>query len=396
MTKRTPSYCLHKATGQAVVRIDGKDHYLGKHGTPESRAEYNRLIGEWFANAQSLPSKAESDGFTVNVLLVNYWRWAEEHYRDAEGKPSRELENVKDALRPLRKLYGETTAASFGPLALRAVQQHMVQAGLARTVVNSRINRIRRVFKWASSFELLPVAAYEALRTVPGLQRGRCAAREAEPVGAVRVEHVQAAQRHMPAPVRTMVELQLLTGMRAGEVMAMRAIDLNTAGSVWEYRPARHKNQHRGLERVILLGPQAQEVLRPFLTTNLEAYLFSPKSYVEELHARRALQRKTKRTPSESKRRRKPRPKRTPGERYTRRSYRAAVVRACHKADVPEWSPLQLRHTAATSIRAKYGIEAAKVILGHTKIETSQIYAERDLAKAQRIRPVNRVLDGRG
>jgi integrase len=44
-----------------------------------------------------------------------------------------------------------------------------------------------------------------------------------------------------------------------------------------------------------------------------------------------------------------------------------------------------LRHTAATVIRAKYGVEAAKVILGHTKVETTQIYAERDLEKAQEI-----------
>jgi integrase len=74
-----------------------------------------------------------------------------------------------------------------------------------------------------------------------------------------------------------------------------------------------------------------------------------------------------------------------PGERYTRRSYRLAILRACAKAGVPAWSPLQLRHTAATHIRAKYGVEAAKVILGHSRIETSQIYAERDLRRAEHI-----------
>jgi integrase len=139
------------------------------------------------------------------------------------------------------------------------------------------------------------------------------------------------------------------------------------------------------LERVVLLGPQAQETLRPFLSTDVMAYLFSPRRYVEELHAGRAAARKTKRTPSETKRRRKARPRRAPGERYTRRSYRVAVVRACRKAGVPAWSPLQLRHTAATVIRAKYGLESAKVILGHSRVETSQLYAERDLARAQQI-----------
>jgi integrase len=78
-------------------------------------------------------------------------------------------------------------------------------------------------------------------------------------------------------------------------------------------------------------------------------------------------------------------PKRVPAERYNRRSYRLAIVRACEKAGVPEWSPLQLRHTAATAIRARYGVEAAKVILGHSKVETTQIYAERDLNRAAEI-----------
>ncbi len=85
------------------------------------------------------------------------------------------------------------------------------------------------------------------------------------------------------------------------------------------------------------------------------------------------------------KRKRKARPKRLPAERYDRRSYRQAIVRACRAANVPPWSPLQLRHTAATLLRAKYGVEAAKVILGHTRVETTQIYAERDLNKAQEI-----------
>jgi integrase len=108
----------------------------------------------------------------------------------------------------------------------------------------------------------------------------------------------------MSAPVAAMVKLQLLTGCRTGEAMVMRAIDLNTAGPVWTYAPHRHKNQHRGKERVIYLGPQAQVVVKPFLTTDLSAYLFSPTGYVRELRERQAAARKTKRTPSELLRRR--------------------------------------------------------------------------------------------
>ncbi len=243
MNRRTPSYCLHKATGQAVVRIDGKDHYLGKHGSPESRAEYNRLISQWYANANSLPP-SPSAGLTITELLLRYWGWAEEHYRDDEGNPSREPENIKYALRPLRKLHGHTLARDFGPLALRAVQQEMVKDGLARTVVNARINRIRRVFKWAASFELIPVSVYEALRTVAGLPRGRGKVRETKPIRPVAEEHLEATLPFLPVPVKAIAQLQKLTGCRSGEAMVMRAVDLNMTGPVWVYRPrAGHQSQ---------------------------------------------------------------------------------------------------------------------------------------------------------
>jgi hypothetical protein len=42
---QVPTYRLHKATGQAVVTIDGHDHYLGLHGSPESKAKYQARSG---------------------------------------------------------------------------------------------------------------------------------------------------------------------------------------------------------------------------------------------------------------------------------------------------------------------------------------------------------------
>jgi integrase len=386
MSRGIPSICLHKATGQAVVRLDGKDYYLGKYGTPQVQQRYDRLIAEWLAGKRSRPVPGESgNGFTVDEVLVRYWRWAESYYRDDDGRPARELENIRDALKPLRRLYGQTIAKDFGPLAIRTLQQHLASDGLARTTVNMRVTRIRRVFKWAVSVELLPASVHQALATVPGLRRGREQAKEAEPIGPAPVEHIEAAILHMPRPVATMAQLQLLTASRAGEIMAMRAIDLNMSGPIWTYTPKRHKNRHRGHERVIFLGPKAQEIIKSFLTTDLNAYLFSPRRYMEQMHAQRAALRKSKRTPSEQRRTRKRKPKIKLGERYNRRSYRIAVDRACKKANVPSWSPLQLRHTAATMIRSKYGIEAAKVVLAHQCIETSQIYAERDLGKAAQI-----------
>jgi integrase len=303
-----------------------------------------------------------------------------------------------------------------------------VELGWSRAYINAQVGRARRAFRWAVGEEMIPPSVCEALRAVDGLRRGRTAAREAPPIRPVPADDVEAALPFLPPPVAAMVRLQLLTGMRAGEVMAMRDVDVEATGPVWRYRPASHKNAHRGKDRVIFIGPKAQDVLRPWLRVSCPGcgardlparlgwtgtlcaachdrredgadlpaelvapaeapprYLFSPRACVEALHARRVEARKTKRTPSELKKKRKDRPAVRPGERYTRRSYRLAVNRACKKAGVPAWSPLRLRHTAATIIRERFGVEAAQGVLGHSRVETTQVYAERLLGQAARV-----------
>ena len=53
--RKIPSYRLHKPTGQSVVRLDGRDFYLGKYGSEESRESYHRKIAEWLAHGRVAP-----------------------------------------------------------------------------------------------------------------------------------------------------------------------------------------------------------------------------------------------------------------------------------------------------------------------------------------------------
>ena len=53
------------------------------------------------------------------------------------------------------------------------------------------------------------------------------------------------------------------------------------------------------------------------------------------------------------------------------------IERAARKAGQPHWTPLQLRHTALTLIRERHGLEAAQAVGGHSRLTTTQIYAER-------------------
>lgn len=233
--------------------------------------------------------------------------------------------------------------------------------------------------------ELLPESVSGSLETVEGLRKGRSPAADPDPVRPAPVEDVEAVLPGLPRPVAAMVKIQLLTGCRVSEVVGMRGRDLRRDGPVWEYRPLDHKNAWRGQERVIAIGPKAQAVLLEFLTDDPDAYLFSPRQAVAELHERRSQSRRGRPAPSERARRCGGRRGSHRCEAYDRRTYRQAVVRACKRAGVPVWSPLQLRHTAGTRLRARFGLEAAQVVLGHARPETTLIYAERDLARARGI-----------
>ncbi len=113
----------------------------------------------------------------------------------------------------------------------------MIDAGLCRGVVNQRVGRIVRMFKWGVSEEMAPESAWRSLTTVRGLERGRTEARETEPVKPVADAVVEATLPFVLPPVRAMIRLQRLTGARPGEVCAMRACDIDMTGAVWLYRP---------------------------------------------------------------------------------------------------------------------------------------------------------------
>jgi integrase len=94
---------------------------------------------------------------------------------------------------------------------------------------------------------------------VAGLRAGRTDAREKPPVGPVSDEAVERTLPYLTATVASMVRLQRLTGMRPGEVVLMRAVDIDMGDpTCWVYRPARHKSQHHDRDRLVFLGPRAR------------------------------------------------------------------------------------------------------------------------------------------
>lgn len=140
---------------------------------------------------------------------------------------------MKLSLKPVRELYGHTPAAEFGPKSLAAVRQHMVGLGWCRSLINRRVDRVRRAFKWAAAEELVPVTTYQALRTLAGLRKGRTEARESEPVKSVDPANVAVTLPFLTPHLQAMVELQRLTGMRPGEACQLRLSEVDRSGDVW-------------------------------------------------------------------------------------------------------------------------------------------------------------------
>jgi integrase len=228
--------------------------------------------------------------------------------------------------------------------------------------------------------------------------------------------------------------------MRPGEVCGLTFVEVDRSADAWVYRPTQHKTAHRGKSRAVPLGPKARALLLAFIrgdnsppdgfahvelnnpeqsdarrvaadayqeagrdrdaellrdvsrplvwldgcAIDPEAPVFSPIRERAERFKRLRAARKTPVPPSQVARRVKS-PKRAPSDEYHPHALLNAVRKACAKAGVPHWHPNQLRHTHATEVRRRYGLEAAQAVLGHSRADVTQIYAERNLTLAAKV-----------
>lgn len=357
-SSKRPKYCHHKPSGRAYVRLTRNGQretiYLGDYDSSESWDLYNELVSGWL-------KQLDDDGvycLTIDELALLFLEHCKGYYVK-DGKQTSEYECIRSALRFIIRLNGTELARSFGPKKLKAVRQAMIESEFSRSTINKHVGRIRRMFRWGVENEYVPVDVLSALQTVAGLRKGRSEAKESAPVKPVSQQHVDDILPKVSTPVANMIRFQQLTGMRPEEVVEFREGEIEQEEDVWLYVPRSHKTEHHDKDRMIFIGPQAQEVIAPLLTGNPEQYVFRPDDAVDyDTEFNRC---------------------------YRVDSYRQAIQRACKRAKVPSWSPNQLRHTAGTEIRKKFGAEAAQVVLGHGNLSVTEVYAERDMNLARKV-----------
>lgn len=381
-----PSYRLHKQSGQAIATfVDAvtgrrKDELLGKHNSKESRAKYHRLIGQWVERDGRLedqqPTRQAAKGsVSVRHVVRAYCEHIEplvvrSHYRA-----------IRLALDILVGELGDTSVEKLGPKRVKDVRLVMVGRGWSRSTINKGVRFIAAAMRWAVSEELLDDERVSSkIDMIPNLKAGELGVSNGRRIEQVSVAVIDAVRPCLSPVINDMIDVQLVTGMRPGELCAMRSIDIETGGAVWTYRPSSHKNTHRNKSRDVLLGPKAIEIIRPYMRgRTLDAPLFNPReSNARRKREKAAVGRRNGQQPTPTK------TDRTMGEAYSTDSYRRAIARACEQANVSAWTPNQLRHTAATRIRKEHGLEMAALLLGHSSAKTTaEHYAEADRVAMQ-------------
>jgi len=415
-----PKITVHPRSGHARVRYNGQEIWLGKHGSEEAQQKYDHLIQEIVSGRlTAAPSSTDTSGkavkasttethkvdalkpavharpavLTVAKMCSQFFIYAQKEYCRPDGTTTSTLGDIKTAIRALRR-YDDMSAASFGPVLLEELMHSLASEKVKcvknggkvdyrpRKTINRTIKNIRMMFGWAVTRELIPPEKYVAMKAMKLLKAYRTNARELKKIQHVPDSVIEQTLPHLPKVVSDMVRFQRLTGVRPGELCSLRPEDVDRSERTWLWRLSNHKNAWRDHAREICIGPRARAILEPYLTrpAHRNCFLSSESELIR--NRERRSKRASPTTPSQRSRRKKSAQKYRKIKAYTVDSYRRAITRACEKSNIPVWSPNQLRHAAATEARAKYGLDAAQLRLGHKHASTTEIYADLNRQRA--------------
>ena len=407
---RSPRPSLH-STGQWRVRFHGRAFYLG---TDEDTAmeQFYELRKRWKNGTlqANTPAKTVADlateraELTVRQLVAVYH--AHLHADQAADWLQRNEPEIRQATNLLSDQHGDVLARSYGPKRLKEVQTYLcsqkrrdgVTPLYTHKTANQKIRRIVDVFRHAVSEELVPPSVLDALRSVKPVRRGKPGTRDCKKVEPVTRAQVDAVLPYLTKPLASVVELLWLTGARPSEILRLRPCDIDRSQLPWTAELREHKTAYTGRPRFLNFGPRARKILENVLLRPAETHLFTPAEGAADASLRRRASRKTPIWPSHQRRyeqAKAARPRARRRDAYDAAALHRAIKRAIARCNrdrlrdgqkrIEPWFAYQIRHTAATRIRREDGIEAARVMLGHTSAGTTEIYTEMDWKRAAEI-----------
>jgi len=387
------------SSGQARIHRAGHDYYLGVYDSPESHAEYERLVAAWRRSPTALETSEiqksrsgnQSPCRTIADLIARWEIEADLRYDDRERKHYRSVAQI------LLDAHGPKPAVDLGPLLVGETLERFAAAGWCRNYCNRQLNRLKLMVRWWQTKELIRPGTYHDVLTVETLRSGEYGVKDSEDVPPADEQAIADTLPCLNPIVRAIIDLLLLTGARPSEICGLRPCDLNRTGrvqmpkghsaklpaGVWAWKPGEHKTAGIGKHRVILFGPRAQAILQPFLDRPADQYLFRPVEGWEQGG----------------------KPRRRGSQKFrdhyrvdsvcqavgyailaTNRKRLAAAMRDGKPTMelVPHWTPYQLRHNAASRLLEQFGEDVARAVLGHSSVDMTLRYAVNDVRTAAR------------
>ena len=328
---------------------------------------------------------------TVAELVPRYLEHAAARY----GKS--EYGTIRDAVRLLLTQWAAIPISQYMPAFLLEYRK-LAFAKWSRKHAMGQTKRITAMWKWAATRNLVPVDVHTRLTLLeqPSLSEGH----DNPPIQSADPAIVEEVCRYLRPRIKMLVQLQLLTGARPGELLGLKPIDIDTRKEIWKVELKKHKNLHHNKKRTLYFGAQAQPILTEVMSGRpMDAYLWDARD--------------SERWRSEG------------AARLSTNAYALAVRRAClHAYPLPadldrikvpmgakkwrwekkkewearmgeagmekvrawrrdhHWTPYQLRHTVATVVDDKFGAEASQLLLGHSSAKvTTAIYIDRERKK---------------
>lgn len=348
-------------SGQARIRLGGKDVYLGKFGTRASHEKFHRVVAEFYRTGEPPGSNGEPPAsHTLGDLINSFRLWAEKRYVK-NGRQTSEVGLYKLSCGSLLDVAPiDMPANDILPTHLTTMRTRLAELGLARGTINGRLRRIKTMYAWGVEQGFVDPSAWHGLKAVRGAKKGE--AKTPPKITPAPTQDILAIRNEVPPSIWALVQLCILTGCRPGEAVVLRPCDIDRVPpvlgqGVWVWKPYTHKTEHHEKERVIVIGPQCQQHITPFVDGLApDAFVFTAERSLAEI-GRKVGKMATLDHLSES-------------------TFMQAIHRACKRAEVSRWSPSQLRKNFATDIRGRHGIEDASVLLGHSSVSTTEIYAE--------------------
>jgi integrase len=291
---------------------------------------------------------------------------------------------------------------------------HRGDVALSQKTIKAFCTAALRAIRWAISEEMVTAEETKITSLAETDPLADCRPKRPKKRHPAYQPDIDAVLKELTPTLATAVMIQRATMMRSSELLTMRPMDLRKSGTItlksgarvrleweteqaiergdikkgetlWVYVPESHKTAHHGIDKVIPIVPAVQRLLERLPPRDADKPFISPQESLAEFRAMQRARRKTKVQPSQVSRS-KAKPGRVPAsDQYQQTQYRQAIIRACHRAGVPVWTPHQLRHLGVTDVVDRTGdIRAAQEMAGHSSPRTTEGYTAKTMVKAFR------------